>query len=447
LSRALAALLLLLLGCAAEPHPNVVLIVVDTLRRDALGHYGAPPDSSPRLDAFAEGAVRFERAYASAPWTLASVASMLTGLHPVGHGVLSPHQPLLAEATTLPEVLAGHGYATGGVVSHVALGRKGGLAQGLERLRTSHARGHDYISTEGVTQQAMALLREFAAGGRPFFLFVHYFDPHYNYRDHAEIDFAGPPRGRIDGSEEVMDLQKHLDELGPADVELLRALYREEVRHTDAGIGRLLDALDELGLTPSSVVAVTADHGEEFMERGWLGHIRTLYDELTHVPFWIRAPGAAPRDVEQPVSLVSITPTLLDLAGVEAGDLRFQAPSLADVVRGRAEAPPDPVLTEVDFVPVYLPSRRTAKAALVSGRFKVIRDALTGRLELYDLLDDPQERSDLAALRPQLAARLAAQLDDRLRRYARHRLRPAPRQLSPEEAELLRGLGYAGEEP
>lgn len=449
MSRRLGALLGLLAaaGCGGEPPPNLLLIVVDTLRRDALGVYGAERDTSPALDAFAAGAVRFERAYAPAPWTLPSVASLLTGLHPGGHGVSSPRASLPAEAETLAERLSARGYATAGVVSHVALGTRSGFDQGHARYRDSEARGHDYISTEGVTRQALELLDELAAGGAPFFLFVHYFDPHYDYERHPEVGFAPPAASRVDGSEPVMELQRRLEELDAADVALLRALYHEEVRHTDAGIGRLLDRLAALGLAERTLVAVSADHGEEFMERGWLGHTRTLYDELVRVPLLIRAPGVRPAVVAEPVSLVSLTPTLLELLGIEVSGQRFHAPSLAELVRGEAPAPGDAVLTQVDYVPIFLPQTRTHKSALVAGRHKLIRDEASGRLELYDLLDDPGEWRDLSSVQPELTSRLAAQLDDRLRRTARGRLGSAPREVSPEELELLRGLGYAGEEP
>ncbi len=346
-----------------------MLIVIDTLRRDHLGCYGAQRETSPAIDAFAAHAVRFERAYTTAPWTQPAVASMLTGLYPSGHGLKRPGR-LSGTIPTLAERLGDAGYATAAVVSHTLLKRRHGFDRGFERWDESPAAFPVRDSTsDAVTQAAQLALAALAADARPFFLLVHYFDPHYEYLRHPDVGFAAPRAGRLDGSQSVAELRAMVP-LRNDERELLTALYDEEIRHTDAAVGRLLDALAASGRAENALIVLTADHGEEFQERGWIGHTNSLYDELMRVPLIVRPPGGAgaPADVDALVSLVSLTPTVLDYAGVRAEPAAASGRSWRPLLEGRALAPL-PVLLEVDFVPLR-PERqvkRAHKKAVVAG--------------------------------------------------------------------------------
>lgn len=432
-------------GCGPSAPPNAVLIVVDTLRWDFLGCYGHPRNTTPFVDALAAEAVTFERAYATAPWTKPSVASMFTGLYPSAHGSQGPGPPLRPSVETLGEILRRHGYATAGVISNEILEARKGFGQGFDIYLDSEARGHDYVSTDGVTAQGIDRLREFVDDPRPFLLFLHYFDPHFNYKRHPEFGFAAESAGRLDGTQSIHELRAMRGELTEEEVGFLRDLHQEEIRFTDAGIGRLLAALRELGLDRNTLIAFTADHGEEFLERGWLGHIRSLYEELLRVPLIIRPPGGAgqARTVPTPVSLVSLTPTILDLLGIDIAPFRFQGPSLAPHVLGSPDpdANPGAVFAEVAFRGFTLPTS-TFKHAVLGPRFKLIRDARNGALELYDLQADPGERRDLTPEREDLVRRMLPLLKQHLR-LARER--PAEEkvpQLSDRDVEVLRELGY-----
>jgi len=440
----------LAVACGGAAPRNVLLIVVDTLRWDRLGAYGHFRDSSPAMDALAAEGVRFERAYATAPWTMPSVASMITGLYPSGHGVVTALAGMPESAVTLAEILNERGFQTGAVVSNRLLrSRRGhGFTQGYEIYRSSEARGHDHVSTQGVTRQAIAILEAFARSDAPFLLFVHYFDPHFNYREHSEVDFAPERVGSLDGRQDIQELRRMLKGLSQEEIDFLLDLYDEEVFFTDAGIGRLLDALRRLGRYDDTLVIVTSDHGEEFRDHGWLGHTRTLYQELVRVPLIVSAPGhrARPRVVEEPVSLVSITPTVLDLLGIDAPGLPFHEPSLASRIRGKSARASDFVLTEVGFLPPNAPSsvKRAFKKGIVGERFKLIRDEETHAIEVYDLESDPGETRNLAEERPELRDRLLGALEDRLRRAREAATEPDLRHLTKEEIETLRGLGYVG---
>jgi arylsulfatase A-like enzyme len=423
----------------------VVLIVADTLRWDSLGCYGHARDTTPFVDALAAEAVTFERAYATAPWTKPSVASMFTGLYPSAHGGQAPGAPLRPSLETLAEILRQRGYATAGVISNEILEARKGFGQGFDVYADSEARGHDHISTDGVTAQGIDRLREFTDDPRPFLLFLHYFDPHFNYKRHPEFGFAAESAGRLDGTQTIHELRAMRAELTEEEVGFLRDLHHEEIRFTDAGIGRLLAALRELGLDRNTLIAFTADHGEEFLERGWLGHIRSLYEELVRVPLIIRAPAGTgqPRTVPTPVSLVSLTPTLLDLLGIDISPFRFQGPSLAPQILGAPGPETDPgvVFAEVVFRGFTLPTS-TFKHAVLGQRFKLIRDARTGALEIYDLHADPGERNNLAPERADLVRRMLPLVKQHLQLARERPTEEKAPQLSDRDVEVLRELGY-----
>jgi arylsulfatase A-like enzyme len=347
-------------------------------------------------------------------------------------------------------VLSANGYATAGVVSHAAVGSRRGFDQGYDIYLESEAQGHDHVSTPGVTRQAVERMEMLAAGDRPFFLFVHYFDPHYNYKRHPEYGFAPDSAGRLSGAERMQELRRMATEMTPQEVDLLRALYDEEIRFTDAGIGRLLERLDELGLRDETLIVFTADHGEGFLAHGHLGHTSTLYEELVRVPLILRPPGlaAAGRVVRRPVSVVALTPTILDLVGVDASDLALQAGSLTPWLGGAGDGEPVEIYCEVDFVPVRATRLvpETHKQALIGKRYKLIRDAASGRLELYDLRGDAEETHDLAERRPTLTAELAEGLERWLAQAATEALDAAGIRLDEAEIERLEALGYVGED-
>jgi arylsulfatase A-like enzyme len=422
---------------------NALLIVVDTLRFDHVGSYGSSPSYTPRIDGLALESVRFDRAYAAAPWTKPSVASILTGLYPHSSGTGAPSRALRAEAETLAERLSARDFATEAIVSHVWLGPASGLSQGFEAYDTDEVRGHNAVTTPGVTRKALAALERLAAREAPFLLFVHYFDPHYAYLDHPEIDHAPARAGSLDGSESFRDLQAMRQRIRPEELAFLKARYDEEVQATDAGIGRLLDEIDSLELSDQTLVILTADHGEEFFERGWLGHTRSLNEEVIRVPLIIRAPGAPPRVVRTPVSLVSVTPTILDLLGAEPVPGDFEADSLATLVRGESREREGFVFAEVDFDPIFDKRKRAFKKAIIGERFKLIRDDESGKLELFNLDKDAGERRNLARKRPGLAGRMAALLDEHLQEPPLEGTTPPEHQLTPGEVEQLEALGYA----
>jgi arylsulfatase A-like enzyme len=435
-----------LAGCTREP-PNVLLIVVDTLRADHLSSYGSPRTTSPAIDELAAQGVRFTRAYATGPWTKPSVASMFTGLYPSAHGVTRLARRLPRRLPTLAEILSTHGYATAGVVSHTLIGSEYGFERGFETYLESEAQGAEHVSTEGVTRQAIRLLEEIGSGDRPFFLFVHYFDPHYTYKRHPEYGFAARGAGRLRGGEPIRILRRIAATLTPDELQLVRDVYDEEIRFTDEGIGQLLGTLRELGLESRTWTVLTADHGEEFLDRGHLGHTRTLHEELVRAPLIIRGPGSRRSStVDRPVSLVSLPATILEMSGIQT-QYAFHGPSLLPLVVNRSAPSFPPPLFEVDFVPRLKGNadKEAHKRGLATAEFKLIEDMKTGKLSLYDLGSDPGETVDLAEKRPELLRSLSTALSETATRMEQPG--PAAREvpLSEEQIERLRELGYVGD--
>lgn len=410
----------LLGGCASGEQGlgarNVLLITVDTLRADRLGAFGYPRETSPAIDALAARSVVFENAQAQSAWTLSSLASLMTSLQTATHGAWSFDSRLDESFTTLAEQLRSRGYATFGVASHVFLGERYGLQQGFEGfdtdLVTDFVSSHEAITSPQVTERGIRWLKARSADPRPWLLWVHYFDPHASYREHAGFSERFGTRS---------DAQ----------------LYDGEIAFTDRSIGELLASLVDLGLADDTIVVLIADHGEEFGEHGGQGHGRTLHREVVHVPLLVHAPGFDPRRVEQRVSSVDVLPTLLDLLGLEPAT-PSAGRSLVPAMRGD-ELTDEPAIAELGLNP------NNRVDSVSAGAWKLMRQRTTGRTLLFDLVSDPGEFEDLAERHPERVEKLLALLD---RAVAEADVlgagfdRAGPLQLSPDELERLRALGY-----
>jgi choline-sulfatase len=357
----------LALGCnlvsADRGGPNVVLVTIDTLRADRVGAYGAKDVATPTLDALAARGVLFEQGMAAVPLTLPSHASILTGQYPGTHGVRHNGVFVLpAEAQTLAERFQEAGYATAAVVGAAVLDPEFGLRQGFDvydaefpKERASAA-GFFERPAKDVTDRALA----WVAGARaPFFLWLHYYDAHAQYRP--------PP---------------------PFDTRFARHPYDGEVAYVDQELGRLLAGLGDERLA-NTIVAVTADHGEGLGEHGEESHTYFIYDSVLHVPMIIAGPGVpAGRRVAPVVANTALAPTLLALTGAKAlgrtdvGDL---APLWRDGAAPSGEAYAESLAGELDhgWAPLH---------ALRSDRYHYIR---APRPELFDLADDPRQRKNL----------------------------------------------------
>lgn len=419
---------------SARATANVLLIVIDTLRADHMSAYGYPRPTTPRLVELARESVTYRRAYSQAPWTTPSIGSLLTSRSPTALGIHGDRSPLPDAARLLSEALRDAGFSTGGIVSHDYCSTRWGFARGFDHFDESSIRGYQAVTSPRVTNLGIAFVD--AQGDRPWFLFLHYFDPHFSYVEHRHFAFGGRTpdyAGPIESRMRFKALYPTRPDLDADDLLELERIYDSEIAFTDHHVGRFLDHLRARGLLDRTLLILTADHGEEFLDHDDLGHAKTLYDELVRVPLMLRMPGAAPALIDAPVGLIDVYPSVLDYLGLAAEPGATGRSLLRD---GRPDpAPARPVYAETSRLGRYLHS-------IVNGSHKLVLDLESGAVELYDLRDDPGERRDLATREPQRAAALRAQLEAYVARQRASAEQRRELELSEEERERLELLGY-----
>jgi len=443
--------LLLTLGTTAcsdskSAGANVLLIVVDTLRADRLGCYGNESGMTPRMDTLAAEGVLFKKAYSHAPWTLASFASLLTSTYPVQHkagGWVGEFTKLRSHAETVGECFQAAGSRTVSIVNVDFLTEHFGMHKGFDRV--DHEVGHNNHLTRTAARTTDCALRWLDGnGGEPFFMMVHYFDPHLVYEPPADFRARFALGGDKETTDtifgEVKDIIAFRQGRLPLDapkIRRLEGLHNGEVAFTDRELGRLLDGLAQRGLDKKTIVVLTSDHGEEFHDHGGFEHGHTLYDELLHVPLIVRWPGHLPAgtEVDATVRLVDVAPTVCRLAGVEGRD-GFQGLDLSPLWQPGAEAEDRPVFSEGYF---WSPEDRFARIA--DGK-KTIAYSASKRVEIYDLEKDPLEKIDLAKKDKALAERLMKDLFLSRTGLEIDAGAAEPARLTDEMRERIKQLGY-----
>ncbi|MCC6408933.1 MAG: sulfatase [Planctomycetes bacterium] len=449
-------------GCgrdASDGRRNVLLISIDSLRRDRLGCYGHHPEFapdqavSPHIDELASRGVVFDSAWTSSSWTLPAHMSLLTGLSAAGHGVESDDLRLDPLRETLAESFKNAGWATAGVYSGPYLHPRYGFDRGFERYESamlSEAQIDELVARErarrasagepGVTDAEERVFRARVSnwdvtssrvtaqaerflvdhGDRPFFLFLHYFDVHYDHLPDAAVPglahaFDADYHGAFDGRNWYFDPRvRELDppftrRIGERDLHHVMALYDAEVQWVDHHVGRVLAALEKAGLADDTIVAVVSDHGDEFFEHDGIGHRNTLFAEVARIPLVLALPDGehAGRRLPAPVRIHDLAPTLLDYAGAPSLRARDSA-SLRPLLAGTELAPRDVPSRLYDPAPWFVNVREAWRDArftvirhfdLAGEHAEQVRDAASGEpiFHVFDRDSDPDER---AALRP-----------------------------------------------
>jgi len=362
-----------------EEAPSFLLITIDSVRADRLGLYGYDGPTSPALDAWAKRSVVFDRAWSADSGTAPSLWSLMVGKTPfqVDLDMHSKFPPRYASSErTLATHLSAAGYRTEALLCGRVLGSAHwNLGAGFDRYNELCGRKRKARQASVVGRNARSRLKRLSAGTSPFFLWVHFYDPHTPYHDHPDLELLTP--------------------------------YDEEIRHVDGHLRRLLQLAEGVARERRLWVAITADHGENFGEHGRAPHARNLYRQVTRVPLLMRGPGSRARRVQAPVCANDLFPTFLAAAGLTAPT---SMRSLLPVLRGGEPDLGRLLFQENSFA---RPLRHTR--AVVSATHHLIMDLTTDRVELYDLEADWDERHDLAGTGLAVEGRLLEALGEHLR--------------------------------
>ncbi|HEY8154649.1 MAG TPA: sulfatase-like hydrolase/transferase [Myxococcota bacterium] len=416
-----------------EQRPNVVLIVVDTLRRDRLGTYGNRRNTSPNLDALAKTSVQYDDWFSPSSWTTPAVASLLTSLYPTRLQIGSEASKLQEQFITLPEILRAHGYRTGAVISNTFLTARWGFAQGFESFDDNlAAEDKRSITSPSVTDKAAAFLK--LPDGRPFFLYLHYFDPHADYMGHPDSPEPSTYHGALEPGIGPLALRELAGQgrLGPEDLRFATDLYDGEVAFTDRSLAGVLESLHSEGVFDDTLIVFTSDHGEEFLDHGNFGHARTLFDELIRVPMIIKFP----RQTEGAVSTqlaghVDLLPTILEILKI---DVDHEISGVSVLPKERSVDDSRTIFSETN--------RGQRVRAVIWKNFKLIYDMKSDGHRLFDLLRDPKETRDVQRDHQATATRLRDELRGWMRQEEANAAAPASVEMTEDEKARLRSLGY-----
>ncbi|MCF6287115.1 MAG: sulfatase-like hydrolase/transferase, partial [Candidatus Hydrogenedentes bacterium] len=452
--------------------PNLILIAVDTLRADYLPAYNAAIETkTPNLDIFMGDAIRYEQGFSQASWTKASFGSIFSGMYPECHTAVTKTASLPEDVETVAELLQAGGYYTQGYANNPNIMSLFGYGQGFDEYvdlkkslhfgaspsaarlsmyevllkvrevvnkRLGRAiRVTDYYQPAAtVKDRVLAWLDDgHVPEGMPYFLFVHFMDPHDPFMD-PEAPGGGYGRKRMGNP----DPAKHLAGM--------RRAYIGEIEYLDQELGKFFAGLKERGIYDDALIVLTADHGEEFQEHGGWWHGQTLYDEQTHVPFVVKLPGNAHGgEVNLDFARnLDIAPTLLDFAGLEKGGM-MQGQSLFDEARNPANGNIGYSYAENNFEGIVLQALRTGTHKLIRANEDNKRDLPP--IALYDIGTDPGEQANLAG--EDAEAEIQAQLNEGIDAYLKiceeNAVEPAaPVVMDAETAEQLESLGYLGDD-
>ncbi len=429
---------------------NIVLITIDTLRADHLSCYGYHRKTSPTIDKIAEKGIIFKNAIAPSSWTAPSMVSLLTSVYPINHGVIHgiafreekkiyKQDVFSDELTTLAKILKEYGYSTFGVASNSNLHERFGFARGFDYFKCL-----SFLPAPDVNKIIYSWEDEIRNSKR-FFLWVHYFDPHQFYQ----------PRDPWIKQYTSNELTERLKLFKKSDLELLKliptfkknpqvlsnltALYDSEINYVDLYIRKLIKALE---LDKNTLIIITSDHGEGFLEHDQLGHANNLYQETIHIPLIVKLPNSIRKTISnRHVNLIDIMPTILDILDINPPE---QTIGKSFLEKKRILSWLKKTLLRKDTL-AYIYSeleRSDTLKTIMTSEWKYIYNYKSKTEELYNIKSDPLEKNDLAEKNIKQRNKLREQLFDWVSSSKKYPTKRQPTQLSPEEKEKLRLLGY-----
>jgi arylsulfatase A-like enzyme len=463
-------------GNNAAGKPNVLMILVDTLRWDSLNSYDPAKQTSPALRALAEESVVYDNAIATSPWTTPSHASIFTGQYPSRNGVDGRNIILDPASATLAEVLGHNGYETAGFINNVYIRRQTGLGRGFQQyeefwgrnegsslmllveLMWNRYRPRRDSGAEETRKSVRQWFRYDWSGSRPFFLFIHFMEPHaiYGIPDDYYREFL-PANVTADQARSVnQDPELYICnqiQMSEKDFEILQALYQNDIRYLDDQIRLLMKDLKDRNLLENTLLIFTSDHGEHFGEHRLMSHELSVYDDLIRVPLILRFPKKAHAGARIPnvVQTLDLFPSILELSTLKQTGLNLQGFSLlpdrmersrypavfAEYDNARAADKIERRFPEIPSDPLY---RRKVLKTVRTDQHKYIWGS-DGTRELYDIKNDPHESRNIYHEDPQTASAMEIILGKWVSSFQPSKFYKQE-EISKEALEELRSLGY-----
>ena len=453
--------------------PGVLLIVADTLRWDHVSAYKYPRSTTPNLDQLAREGALYEQAFSASPWTTPSHAAMFTGQYPSRNGVDGRNIFLNPDVTTLAGFLTQRGYQTAGFINNVYIRRQTGIGRGFQQYEEFWGRNEGSSLPQLVellknrlqprtdtgaheTRKAVDLwLEEDWNARNPFFLFVHFMEPHAPYGTAAVSQFLPASVGFDEARKVNQDPEEYICgklQMTSRDFEMLNALYDSDIRYLDQEIGAMLNSFRKRGLLDNTLVIFVSDHGEHFGDHGLMSHELSIYDSLIRVPLMVRHPATIPAGTRAAgvVQTVDLFPSILKFLNVAAGSVELQGAGFLPPGTDRTDRPfafaEYNNARAIDKVERRFPGfsspvcrRKTLKAVRSADLKLIIGD--DGTRELYDMRNDPGETRNLHNDAPDEARILEDVLNKWSASFAASRYYRQEK-VSKEAMEELKALGY-----
>ena len=448
--------------------PNVLIMLIDTLRADRMGCYGYQRNTSPNMDRITAGGIRMERAYTAAPWTPPSIATILSSLYPDTHHVqkhsvyygttgIKDNQGdvFVDEIHTIAEGFSSNGYQTAAFVCNPWITKKEGFDQGFQLFDEDElSRERPAPPAAEINRKALDYLDQHRDPNRPYMIYLHYMDVHgpYNAPDRFRKPFVdevratprtvsmpAEERGKPGKLKNIAGRTERKDPLLLDRPEYWTALYDAGVAHFDAQFSQFYQELQQRGALENTILVIVSDHGEELYDHGGWDHGFNLFDHQLHVPLIFSAPGilAEGKTIRQIVGLVDLMPTVLDLCGLAASE-GMQGRSFADVLRGAPESTETAAFAEGV-------KRNQFTKAWYEDNYKLLYHTKSGRAMLYDLQLDPGEKNPLdptanATLIAEMKAKIDALVTSNVEEGAKYPAETSA--ISDEQRQRLEALGY-----
>ncbi|MCK5011772.1 MAG: sulfatase-like hydrolase/transferase, partial [Deltaproteobacteria bacterium] len=429
---------------------NIVLITIDALRADHLSCYGYERETSPNIDRIAEKGIIFKNTIASSSWTAPSMASLFTSLYPINHGVIHGmryannktiynQEVFSSELATLAEILQAYGYTTFGVASNLHLSEKFGFAKGFNYFKCL-----PWDPAQSVNKIVYSW-EKYIKKSDKFFLWIHYFDPHHAYHARSPWIEQYTPKALTrklnltsKSSSELIKLIPTFKK-DPQALSNLVALYDSEINYVDSYLGKLIQ---KFGLNKNTLLIITADHGEGFLDHSQLGHGNNLYYETTNIPLIIKLPyNSKKRIVNKYVNLVDIMPTILHILDINSPEqtlgksvLKKKGPLLWFKKMLIRREKPEYSFAELD--------KGSILKTLITPEWKYIYDYKKKNEQLYNIKSDLLELNNLVDKETEQCNQLKEQLFNWASSAKKYLPKRRSIQLSPEERKKLEAMGY-----